>query len=345
MAQISDAKKKELFELVEKQKKAKINWVSVITQLSEEEVKTAAWEIGLVIDNDHIMLPSETTEGKKETQIQKNTERLLKLALDERVLRDYHGGGRGEKSFSLGSSSSSSLGGAGMELALIGIVAAAVVLRTELKDPSKMKFGTVSTCVCRLDGSIKYLVSKADEMVPVKDRLFQDIESQYDQNFHYLVPIKIYFEMLVIPKIEDKSVSDNLKKILSLCELLDKRISDFCMLIADKSVSVTGKKLRKTFFDILMTNGKRVETPKKFIELSKYSLYLCYRTQINQLFYEMTQTKQMPGLVESVLNNQFSDNHFLEKSIQYLFQEFADGIVSQGLNENAEIIKSILSTF
>ncbi len=90
--EISEEKKKELLELVKKQKKAKISWVKTITQLSEEQIISVAPMIGLTIDKDQIMSHSETNEGKKEIQIEKNIEKLIQQALDERVLREYFTG-------------------------------------------------------------------------------------------------------------------------------------------------------------------------------------------------------------------------------------------------------------
>jgi uncharacterized integral membrane protein len=62
--EISKEKKTELFELVEKQKKAKISWVGTITQLSEDQIINIAPDLGLAIEKDLILLPSETKEAK-----------------------------------------------------------------------------------------------------------------------------------------------------------------------------------------------------------------------------------------------------------------------------------------
>lgn len=72
MKEVSDEKKKELYDLVEKQKKAKITWIGTITKISEEQIKTIAMDIGLVINEDLIMLPSETKVRKDELLKQKN---------------------------------------------------------------------------------------------------------------------------------------------------------------------------------------------------------------------------------------------------------------------------------
>ncbi len=64
MEKISEDKKKELYELVEKQKKANISWVGTITQLSENQIITIAPDLDLIVDKDQIMLPTETKEAK-----------------------------------------------------------------------------------------------------------------------------------------------------------------------------------------------------------------------------------------------------------------------------------------
>lgn len=293
MTQIPEVKKKELFELVEKQKKAKINWVAVITQLSEEDIKTVAWEIGLVIDKDQIMLPTETEEGKKEQRIQKNIKKIIDYALNERVLRNYLGGG-GKSSGSVWDFSGvDSIGALAVGIAFVGLAAAFGGAQTATKSPANMEFGKVETSLCKLDGGFSFSVAKADEMIPVKDHLFQDMRKQYDQNFHYLVPIKHYYELIVIPRNEDKLENENQKKIiLSLCETLDNKISDFCGKIAEQSVTVIEEKRSKINYSVLLTSGVRAANTEKFIHLNKYSLYLSYRTHLNQLYHELIQTKQ-----------------------------------------------------
>ncbi len=345
MTQISDAKKKELFELVEKQKKAKISWVAVITQLSEEEVKTIAWEIGLVIDKDQIMLPSETEEGKKEKQIQKNMTKIIDYALNERVLRNYLGGGRKSSGFDLNFSGVDGVEGLILGVAFVSIAAAFVGAQAVTKSSTNLVFGEVETSLCKLDGSFDFSVEKADEMIPIKDHLFQDMKKQSGQNFHYFVPIKQYYELVLIPGNEDKLVNKNQKKnILSLCEILDNKISDFCGKIVEQSVTVIEKKRRKVNYSILLTSGVRAESTEKFIQLNKYSLYLSYRTLLNQLYYEMIQTKRLPSLVEFVINDLPNQYHFLEKHLQYIFKESANRFESWGFSENAKIIQLIINS-
>ena len=90
---------------------------------------------------------------------------------------------------------------------------------------------------------------------------------------------------------------------------------------------------------------RKIRYIQNYLQMNKLSLFLSYRTHLNQLYYEMNEKKQIPNLMEFLLNDQLSSYQFLEKHIQKLFQEFVDRIVSKGLNENAKIITSILNTF
>lgn len=56
MSEISEEKKQELLELLSKQGKAKIKWVSTITQIQEEVITNSALELGLHIDGDSVSI-------------------------------------------------------------------------------------------------------------------------------------------------------------------------------------------------------------------------------------------------------------------------------------------------
>lgn len=357
MTQIPDEKKQELFELVEKQKKAKINWVGVITQLSEEEVKTIAWEIGLVIDKDLIMLPSETVEGKKETKIQNNMKKLIEHALNERVHRKYLGGEAKSSGSAYDFSGVDNLGGL-IAIAALAAVATAIDAQPGSTTQKRMTIGSAETFVCNLDGTIDYSFTAADQKIPAIDHLYQDMKKQYGENLHFLVPIKDYYELVFFPKEEDNLQKETQKKILSLCELLDNKIKDFCEKIIQQSiVEINGKKTYKDYSVLLITGNKlevllenkigdrKIRYIQNYLQMIKLSLFLSYRTHLNQLFHELTEKKQISKLIDFILNNKLSDYQSLENHIYQLFQEFVGRIESKGLNENAKIIKSILSTF
>lgn len=337
---ITEEKKKELLELVEKQKKAKISWVGTITQLSEEQIISVAPKIGLTIDNDQIMLHSETNEGKKETQIQKNIEKLIQQALDERVLREYLSGRDDTEAIAL--AARIVLSGS-----VVGLVGVGLALSTLGKptDPTKIKFGKVETCICQLDGSIDYSVTQSDKMAPAKEHLYKEMKKYYNNELHCLFPIKSYFEMVVLLEDTVTIKNDNQRRdILSLCESLDIKIRNFCNEIVHRSVFELEKRGKKITYSVLLPSGEGIASNEKFIPLNQYSLYLSYRTNVNRLYYELVQSSKLPNLPIFVQNNPPSQYHLIEQHIQYLFKEFASFNESQGLADISNIIQSILNT-
>jgi hypothetical protein len=66
LSEISEEKKQEVVELVEKQKKAQLHWIETITGLTKDEIKVVAWERKLIIVNDMILLPSAFKEKQEE---------------------------------------------------------------------------------------------------------------------------------------------------------------------------------------------------------------------------------------------------------------------------------------
>ncbi len=57
MVEISQASKDHIYELVSSQKKAKLDWVSSMTEIPVERIIAVAVELGLIIDGDFISLP------------------------------------------------------------------------------------------------------------------------------------------------------------------------------------------------------------------------------------------------------------------------------------------------
>ena len=57
--------KEDVLELITKQKKAKIKWVASVIQITENAVLAIAKELGLVIENDSILIPSESVQEKE----------------------------------------------------------------------------------------------------------------------------------------------------------------------------------------------------------------------------------------------------------------------------------------
>ena len=344
--EISEEKKKELYELVEKQKKANISWIGTITQLSVEEIKTIAWDIGLVIDNDLIMLPTETNEGKKAISFQKNHEKMIQLAINERVLREYTGGGR-EREFPINQvlTSSDSLDALAIAIPVVVVLAAAQVATYMRRptDPSRLKFGRVKTYLCNLDGSVDYSVTKANKMIPVKDHLYQKMMIQYDQNCHCLVPIKHYYDLILIPENEEL-LSDNILRtnVLSLCEMLDKRILEFSSKIVKLSIKQPRFRSQRARFKVLLASGGKFEIRIKFEKYINYSLLLSHRTNLNQLYHELIQTSRLPNLLNFARKHSLEQLSIYDEHIQRLFGEYVKWFELKGLDENAKIVRQAL---
>lgn len=266
MKEFSEEKKKEVIELIEKQRKAKISWVATITQLSEEEVKTIGRDSGLFIEGNQIMLHSETAEGKTESLIDTNLKRLENLALDERVINVFEK--MKESGFSSSSTSSGSLVG---DLVGIGIEFA---IHSIMANRESKKVRNVEIFVCFLDGNIKITTVKARSIKPKKEELYQEIKEQYGQNLHFLVPIKKYYELIAIPK-EHAQISDQEKKnILHLSEKIDTEIRNICREIIDFSERMdesNGEKMKQT---ILLSSGRSVELINEYKAMQEYSLLL-----------------------------------------------------------------------
>ena len=87
MAKLSPEKANEISELVSKQKKAKLNWVAMVTQVSEEDIRDNIEDLGLLLEDDHIVLPSESRESKAVDLYLQKREQVLTSILESRY---YH---------------------------------------------------------------------------------------------------------------------------------------------------------------------------------------------------------------------------------------------------------------
>ena len=66
LEQISSEKQKEISELVKKQEKAKVSWISTITQVPEEVLISNASIMGLQFDGENLLFPSVKDEETKD---------------------------------------------------------------------------------------------------------------------------------------------------------------------------------------------------------------------------------------------------------------------------------------
>ena len=343
MSEISEEKKEEVYELVEKQKKAKISWVAIITQLSEEEIKTIAWDIGLIIDEDQIMLPSETKEGKVEAKIQDELNQvILQKVISERIFR-YRKKGTKKVNWDRIENITFALDFAGAsDLVLDGIAlgGALAAIGKAIKSKVEVK---AETYACKLDGRIDYTAIKSSQISLLRSNLLEEIRKKYKKKLRYLVSLKYYHELMADPQSGDllKDV-EHKKTILSLCKLVDENVNGFCNQVVNLSVVVSEVNIEN--YNILLTTGKRINCPKDTQHLNRYSLFLSYRTSINQLYYEMVEQAKIPGIIDFAFDHSFQQANLYEQYLQQLFEELAQQFESQQLLENARIVKVIIQS-
>ena len=146
-----------------------------------------------------------------------------------------------------------------------------------------------------------------------------------------------------------------MKKAKEYLKMLGEDVSSFTLtpenemanLLRDLLQHIGRLKTKDQIWDIVKKHkigDRKIRYIQNYLQMNQLSLFLSYRTYLNQLYYEMTKNKQIPDLIEFDHNDQASNYQSLVKYIQRLFQEFADRIISKGLNENAKIINSILRT-
>jgi len=57
--------KQEILELVQNQKKARVKWVASVLGITEDQIRKSAKELGLIVEDDSIMIPSEAKDAEK----------------------------------------------------------------------------------------------------------------------------------------------------------------------------------------------------------------------------------------------------------------------------------------
>jgi hypothetical protein len=307
----------------------------MITQLSEEDVKTIAWDIGLVIDYDQIMLPSETKEGKAEAKIRDELDKaILQKALSERV---FHYGKKRTKR---------------VNWEKIGKIAdgtdplsAAIFLGAALTDIGlaiKKRFEVIDEVyVCELDGNVNYAKVKMNQLLMLERNLLKEINEKYQNKLHYLVSLKYYYEQAVnLQSMNPQKDAEYKKAIISFCTFIDDNINDFCNKIVNLSVKVSAADEKK--YNILLITGKRIEVSKENLELNKNSLFLSYRTFINQLYFEMVEQARIPEIIDLTSDLPIQQPNQYEKHLHQLYEEVADKFELQQLSENAMNIRKTL---
>lgn len=243
---------------------------------------------------------------------------MIQLAIDERVLRNYFGG---EKSsgYDWGFRAFDHDGAVSVTAITLAVLIE-MFRNVRKKGVDSMKFGKVKNCVCNLDGSVSCTITKSTEMKPVKKELYDTLTKHYDQKFHYLIPIKSYFELIVLPTKDDKIKTSDQKKTLAFCERLDFQIQNICEKIIQESI-IKEKKILSKLYNVILSSGEKTTVSQSTIEQTKYSLYLSYRNHLNQIFYEMVNSSDLSDLIDFVNENLFSNDSKLIGNIFSLFKK------------------------
>jgi len=337
---ISEEKQKEILGLIEKQKKAKISWVAIISQVSEDQLRTIAPDLGLIINKDEIMLSSETKEGKQATMVHANYEKLIHYAIEERVIRLYDGGfdNKEVKAFATSVALTAVLGvfgaalGGSLRIASYG----------KPTDPTKMKFGNVDTTRFHFDGRIETSSTKSNEMEPIKEYVYQEITELFPQTSHYLVPIQLYCELITLHEPQAQTLTLEQKNLLiSLSNHLDIRIRDFCSALLEKSIVTLTNTSKEPSYQLLLITGEKIDCSEKSLLFNKISIYLSYRTRVNQIYYELVQQKKIPNLLDFILYSQTNYHQTLDMHAQFIFEEFVKYLTDNNLTENVSLVHSL----
>lgn len=308
MNDITPKMKSEVLELLKKQKKANLSWVATITQIPIEQLKIIAWELGLVIEGDQILLMSETKEGKVEAKIQENIKKIIDEALNERVHRSFD-------TFITSRSSLTELGRRMMRWSA-GV---------NPVDPHSTKTETnVSTIYLKLDGTFETSYSKTTDMKPIKDILYKEMLKESNGNIHYYIPLLSYYQLIKIPKYENDLTQQNIQEIESVIKQFD---HEFATMSASFVNDLLIKEKKKGFMGIgkkfqIMTRQGLIECSGMDVEFYRYSLFLYTRTELNKMYYESIASKKFTCIIEYLLegkkNYPFIDTKEFMKHIQWI---------------------------
>ncbi len=184
MSKLADTKKAEIRDLVLAQKKAKISWVATICQVSEEDLRVNAEDMGLIIEDEHIIQPSESKEQKTFKLLQAKREQIITEIVDKRMYR-YNPEAKNPIAFGILRSFTDTTTISGL------------LIKAGVDNLAKLK-----TVIHTFDNRI--IKCKSSEERPYIEEMKIKLRNQSDETLRLHISLKKYTEFLVIPLIENK---------------------------------------------------------------------------------------------------------------------------------------------
>lgn len=173
-----------IIELVTKQKKAKLQWVSMITQVSVESLTMNVEEMGLKIEDDFILLPSESKDQKALNLVKDKREQLLTSIIDGRYYR-YNPAHSAHVVFD--------------NVRKVIPMGRQTIRETEwLID----RFAKIKYIIISPNGEV--IDTDEREAKLILERMKNDFRNYSDTILRTYIPIKKYLEFLIIPLLHDE---------------------------------------------------------------------------------------------------------------------------------------------
>jgi len=184
VSKLDNKKRNEIKDLVLAQKKAKISWVATICQVSEEDLRLNVEDMGLLIEDDFILQPSESKEQKAVELLQAKREQIIKEIVDKRMYR-YNPENRNPIAFGILKSFTDTI-------TIRGLLVKAIA-----DDLAKLR-----TVIHTFDNQVIKCQSSVER--PYIESMRNKLRKQPDETLRLHISLKKYTEFLVLPKIENK---------------------------------------------------------------------------------------------------------------------------------------------
>ncbi len=266
MSKLDDTKKDEIKDLVLAQKKAKISWVATICQVSEEDLRINAEDMGLVIEDEHIIQPSESKEQKASELLKAKREQIVTEIVDKRIYRyDPEAKYQGTFNFIRGFSDPTTIFG----LVVGKIIDKATMLRTVIHP---------------FDGS--EINCKSSEERPHIEKLRKEISQLPDEALRLHITLKKYTEFLVIPRIEEKISKAEKIDLINKVTSEDYRMRTEAIQLAQNSIveqKTKGKIIKEMV--LRLPDGQLQTIPSNQIQHFLIFLKEIYHFEIRKNFY------------------------------------------------------------